>query len=412
MSICGNFHTMALPDILQWASVNNKTGVLELERNRVCRRIVFRGGRIIACSSDDPPSRLGQVLLSKGRITREQLRQALGRQERTGENLGLVLQEMGLLTKEEVDSQVASKAQETIYGLFDWPDAVFRFWEEDAEPAPFLMRVDLAVQDLLLRGLARYDELARIRETFRSSGILLRRATETIPAEVQSNDMARRVLESVNGERTLAEILLHAHASEFLVLKFLFTLHRKGLLEIAGERPGAGDVLTILDVDRVEDVRTSPSEAAADPLQTQIEQGLQQLARGEHRAALDALSECYRTRPDDTHLRQLVLRAEAGFLDESRRGKFAQHLVPVPLPDGIRGAERRLQPTDLFLLSMLDGRADIRSLVWIAPLREVDLVLALERLVAAGAIELRAPAPASADAGAPQDAPSVEWTPF
>src|SRR5512145_1488491 len=121
MSICGNLHTMALADLLQWASVNNKTGVLEIERGRVCRRIVFRGGRIIACSSDDPPSRLGQVLLSKGRITRQQLATVLGRQERTGENLGTILQEMRLLTPHEVEAHVASKAQETIHGLFDWP---------------------------------------------------------------------------------------------------------------------------------------------------------------------------------------------------------------------------------------------------------------------------------------------------
>ena len=41
--------------------------------------------------------------------------------------------------------------------------------------------------------------------------------------------VAGRIYESIDGERTLAEILLHAHASEFLVLKLLFRLHQLGL---------------------------------------------------------------------------------------------------------------------------------------------------------------------------------------
>ena len=47
MSVYGNVRTMSLPDLLQWASVNKKTGVLELERNQICKRISFRDGQIV-----------------------------------------------------------------------------------------------------------------------------------------------------------------------------------------------------------------------------------------------------------------------------------------------------------------------------------------------------------------------------
>jgi len=49
--------------------------------HKICKRIAFRDGRIVACSSDDPPSRLGQFLLSRGKITKDQLRDALARQK-------------------------------------------------------------------------------------------------------------------------------------------------------------------------------------------------------------------------------------------------------------------------------------------------------------------------------------------
>ena len=241
MSVYGNLRSMSLPDLLQWASVNKKTGVLELERNKICKRISFRNGRIVACSSDDPPSRLGQFLLSRGKVTKEQLREALARQESTGENLGMIFQEMGVLTHTDVEAHVAAKAEENIYGLFDWTDAVFRF-HEDAAHDPFIIEVDLAVQDVVLKGIQRFDDLQRLRDVFTSSGIVLARSDKPTPPEVGTSAMAKRVLESVNGKRTLAEILLHAHASEFLVLKFLYSLLRNGVVQITEVRSSRSSI--------------------------------------------------------------------------------------------------------------------------------------------------------------------------
>ena len=73
---------------------------------------------------------------------------------------------------------------------------------------------------------ARFDEMERIREVFNDSGIVLRQTAKTPPREVFRNRMARTLYEAVNGERTVAEILLHAHGSEYSVTKFLFELHR------------------------------------------------------------------------------------------------------------------------------------------------------------------------------------------
>ena len=75
MPVFGNLSTMSLPDLLQWAALTQKTGVLEIERNRICRGIEFRKGFIGACSSDDPSNRIGQVLLSRGKITEQMLQQ-------------------------------------------------------------------------------------------------------------------------------------------------------------------------------------------------------------------------------------------------------------------------------------------------------------------------------------------------
>ena len=151
MPVFGDLRTMTLCDLLQWAGVNRKTGVLELERNKVCRRIEFRKGRIGACSSDDPPSLLGQFLLARGKIDRDQLRDALARQQESHQNLGLILHGMGCLSHKDLSQLIKAKAEETIQGLFDWEDAIFRF-HEGATLEPNQIEVSLSVDDVLLTG--------------------------------------------------------------------------------------------------------------------------------------------------------------------------------------------------------------------------------------------------------------------
>lgn len=427
MPVYGTIRTMSLPDLLQWASVNKMTGVLELERDQICKRIVFRDGRIAACSSDDPPSRLGQFLLSRGKITKDQLRDALSRQEVSGENLGLIFQGMGVLTRDDVEAHVAAKAEENIYGLFDWTDAVFRF-HEDAGNDPFIIEVDLSVPDVVLRGIQRFDDLKRVRDAFTSSGIVLQRTDKQTPSEVTTSPMARRVLESVDGRRTLAEILLHAHASEYLVLKFLYTLLRKGMVAITEIRQPDPNSRTLLDPTPDVTFDPNPLEQLRGRSTTNVdrpshepeaevaspEMATQRMAAGDFTAAMGMLNECYRARPDDNHLRQLLLRAEAGFLEQARKGLLSPTRVPALLSAAAEASRAGLHPSEAFLLTMLDGKSDIKSLLWLAPLREVDVMKGLTRLHERGLIELRdPPATPAADSGDGEQAvPSVQWSPI
>ena len=113
MSIQGSLDTMKLQDLLRWAAEHSETGVLELERNKVCKRIALREGRITGCSSDDPPSRIGQFLLARGKITREALAQALEIQKESCVNLGAILQDMGVIEAEELAYELGAKGKRT-----------------------------------------------------------------------------------------------------------------------------------------------------------------------------------------------------------------------------------------------------------------------------------------------------------
>ncbi len=410
MPVIGNLGTMSLVDLLRWAGENQKTGVLELERNKICRRVEFRKGWIGACSSNEPSSLLGQFLLSRGKIAEVDLHEALAEQRREHRNLGQILVDMGRLSQGELARQISAKAQETVSGLFDWDDAIFRF-HGGATLDPNHIQITLSVENVVKNGTQRGEHLQEIRKIFVSSGIVLCRTERPIPEKLLAGGMARRIIDSVDGQRTLAETLLHASASEFLVLKFLFELLRRGFIEIDRQLPVTSSP-TLLDVQKntgislgLDDLESevagesgtpaAPAPAAGstdEDFEVDVSVATQLIAKGEYGAALDLLNAIYRSHPDENFLRLLLTKAEVAYVDTQREQGMGSKKIPVLLHPAEEIPREDLGPKPSYLLSCIDGKADIQSLLWLTPLREVDVMRALRKMLDLELIELRDPA--------------------
>ncbi len=107
---------------------------------------------------------------------------------------------MGLLSRQELAAEVAAKAEETIHALFDWDDAFFRF-DDGATLDPDQIEVNLPVERLISEGQKRTEKLKRIRETFASSGVVLRSTEREIPPELLDRPVTRRILDSMPRSR-------------------------------------------------------------------------------------------------------------------------------------------------------------------------------------------------------------------
>lgn len=449
MPLFGTLSSMPLPDLLQWLGSARKTGTLQVERNRVHKWILLNEGRIVGCSSDDPPERLGHFLLSRGKITEDQLRIALAAQDGSDKYLGKIFIEMGALTPEDLSAHLEAKAEETIYSVFDWDDAVFRFHEQIAENDA-IFSVDLRVEDVLLRGMKRYDDLQRIREVLHDRGMVLSHTGLKPPQEVFNNKMACALFEAIDGERTVAEILLHVHGSEYLVTKFLFELLRNGFLEITATKEVPQHLVepptelvdeTVPEVDQPRDasftvhgnvvahpaaqvaveseVATTPEvEVASAPAdlnldmpeelcepsdlepveQSESYQFEKRLARaqilmgeGEFDQALGLLDGLYQQDPNNDSLRRMTAEAEAAFIEKAYRHYVPPNKVPYLLKDTADLEAQKLTPSEFFLISRLDGSWDVRSIIQIAPIREVEALRTLKHLREKGVIDLREP---------------------
>jgi hypothetical protein len=422
MPVCGDLSTMSLVELLRWASQAQRTGVLEIEQNKICRRIEFRKGWIGACSTDDPPAQLGQILLSRGKIDEKQLREALERQAQGHQNLGVVLVQMGVLYPREVARYVAEKAEETIQGLFDWEEAAFRYYE-GATLEPDQIEVNLSVEQIIERGLRHQEELKGIRRHFRSSGVVLTPTGRPVPAKLLEREATRRIYEAVDGQRTIAEVLLHAHASAFLVIKLLYRLYEADLVRITGERPPSPDTLTLLDlpvsktiVERrgwtKDDIRQilegdlpsgshvgqkifgaslDDSGIRHSELDEEVEVATRLMSRREYAAALELLNASYRANQGESYLRRLISRAEQAYMDNLQHRNFSYDRMPVKIAGAVESLSVEMRSEESFLLSLIDGSTDIRSILWLSPMREVDVLHTLEQMIDKGIIKVDRP---------------------
>jgi hypothetical protein len=243
--------------------------------------------------------------------------------------------------------------------------------------------------------------VTRIRSVFNEPGIVLALTGKRPPGEVLRNRMAKRILDTVDGKRTVAEILLLTHGSEFLVTKFLFELRRAGIVEIVGVRAvepaatavaaaGAAAGVGSEAPDFEELLGDLPATRAPDPaLGTDLEVARRLMARGDFDAALEILDATFKARPGDDALRRLLAEAEAAFVDKAYRHYLpATKVIHLTRPVEELTSEK-LSPAEFFLLSRIDGSWDVHSIIQIAPLREVEVLRALKRMRERGLIELR-----------------------
>lgn len=364
MGLSGNLRTMDLPEILQWISVGRKTGTLHLARRSIQKRIVFKEGVVYTSWSNDPRESLGQFLIRDGLVTEEQLFKALLLQEQQGRFLGAILVAEAILTEDELRHALRTKAVESIYDLFLWPEGQFEFREGEF---PELIHLEVPVTAVILEGVRRVDEWKRIRKIFPSASITFRAAD---PAFKPKEPAERRALELVAAGKTLAEISLELRRSEFDAASLLFDLHNRGAVV----------------VDRVMDapVSTDPVGTIKDRLSIAEER----FQAKRYEAAFEAYEEVLA-------LDRLNQHAKKGLLAviEARDRERALRTVPPDKIPVLRMSladltRENIDPQEGFVLSRINGQWDVRSILKICPMSEETALLIFARLASRGVIDL------------------------
>jgi hypothetical protein len=369
MSLAGNLRTMSLPDILQWISVGQKTGTLHVERRSVKKRIVVREGLIFSSWSNDPRESLGQFLIRERFVTEEQLFKALLAQEEKGRLLGSILTSEGVLEEEDLRLALHAKATETIYDLFLWPEGQFEF-KEGEFPHDVLISFEMPVTPVILEGIRRVDEWARIREVFPTMETTLKLKGDSHAVE---DPLERQLLGLAAAGKTLAEMSLEMRRSEFDVAELAHRLHLRGALS----------------ADQTRDDAKSPDPIGA--IQGLLALAYQRLQEKRYDAAINAYEEVLGLDRLNQHAKKGLIAAIEARSREKAVKAIPLAKVPVLNMDLIALTKENFDPHEGFVLSRVNGEWDVQSILKLCPMAEEDALLIFARLLERKAIALKDP---------------------
>jgi outer membrane protein assembly factor BamB len=176
----GNLANISLIDVLSMITNGGLQGTLEISSANVVKKIFFREKGVSISSF--PPNvhwRLGDLLIEMGRITPEQLEQALQEQRNSQALLGQILLRNNFISYEDIHYTIRRQIKEELFELFQWKNAKFVFLQ--GVDSPEAKNADSRVVDLSFNTSRYVLNLAGVLGTFSSmerDGILHLRGVE------------------------------------------------------------------------------------------------------------------------------------------------------------------------------------------------------------------------------------------
>jgi tetratricopeptide (TPR) repeat protein len=244
MAIKGSLKEASLPDVIQLLFLGRRTGCLALADRHNFGTIYFDEGHIVYAAIVNRRDRIGDILVRSGRVTAEQLAQAIARQEGDRQHkLGEILLELGALTREELESYIRLQIEEAVYYLFTWTSGTFNF-EAGVRPEQedFLVRIN--PEFLLLEGARRVDEWSLIEKKIPSFDLIfavdpahIGESAPTLSVEQQ------RLLPLLDGSRDVQALIEVSGLVEFELGKALFGLITAGFAHRVGTSAAAAPVV-------------------------------------------------------------------------------------------------------------------------------------------------------------------------
>lgn len=327
----GDLVTFPLPDLFQWIDQGRRAGVLEIDPGEGAPFwMEVRDRRIVAAS------------------------RPIAFQAGLGSLAGWI---------PDVPEQLLWKeaAADRIVDLFLGPPSGRFTLVDDAAGFEDGIPLDLGVGQMTLEGLRRLDEWPELDLRYPSEAALL--CADGAGARTPGQ---RALLEAARRRLSIAEARLALHLSRPAVLRRVEVLRELGLAHVAG-------------------VATR-----ADPVSALVDQAQLLVAERQFDEASIVFKSLLAADPSDRRVRNLLREAE-----REQVATLYEELSPVAVPVLLAGpttldspAGRRLTFADREVAARVNGTWDVASIALSSPLREVETLKAIRKLVRLGLADL------------------------
>jgi uncharacterized protein DUF4388 len=374
--LSGTFATMPFADLLQWISDARRSGTLQVALEFEERYLRFVEGSIGAYGSDDPMARdLGRLCLMRGLCDESAILAAVEQQGKSHMPLGDVLVSSGVVSHEALEEAVRGHVEETVLGLFLWPEGRFTYRDEIAPeevaanmPPEYELGEPIPTRAILMEGMRRLDEWTRIVKVLPSDDVQLHALG---PAE----DLP--VLEEIAAHPeppTLGQLLAEQGDSRFAVCEQLFRAVEKGLVAVTAPSAEAT-------------ARAQKTARGSTTVAHLVQAAKAMVDEGQHDEAAALLRSALALDPFRADARELVKRSQHDQL-QALYVDLPAHKVPRVTKKEMALRALPLSTKERRVLSQVNGRWDVAALTLTTGVGELETLRALRRLMRAGAVAL------------------------
>lgn len=339
-----------MPELLQWLDSSRKTGALTLTWDAGSRRVFLLAGQVIATAAPGLWERLARVMEHGHEAPGDRVMRQL-RQGQTGEA--------------SIDLSVRQLAEEDLLGaLVDLVPAQrgqFHWTEDPDRSGDEWVSMDLSVRHMLFESMRRVDEVPDVERALPNDHLLV----QPLEPPAQADALHRIVLYLAQREpgMTLSRLWLSLGLPRGVVMRAVYDLMRARHLKIDGGGP-----------------------APQDPIAEMLEKGAILLRERQFDAAGLVFSTLLQRDPADRRVREFAR------LAERENVAALYHDLPPVLTFEVAGelsVFSGLRPDERNVVSQLQSGWDVSAVVLASPLKELDALRSLARLVRLGVIRAR-----------------------
>ncbi len=234
----GSISKFTLPDIFQLLANGRKTGTLGIQKEDDIVMIYFRQGRIVYAYGPRQNRHVGQMLRERGRLTEDQLRDAVETQSSISlsKRLGQIMIEKNYINRVDLSEVITEQIRELIYSLLDWDSGSFKFYDNQY-PTREEITIDLSVENVILEGVRRLDEVNRLKDLLPDYDAPLK--IESLGSD-RNRDISLQtdewnLLARIDGRKTVQQLIDESGLGEVKALEKLAALKLAGLISLQTE---------------------------------------------------------------------------------------------------------------------------------------------------------------------------------
>lgn len=230
----GELSAVSLPDVLEYLRVSKKTGVLSFKKERFKKSLYVKDGNVIFATSNVPEERLGDLLLTWNRITKEQYDRSVSMLT-PGRRQGKILIEIGAISPKQLWEGVQDQIRSIVYSLFDWGSGIFFFSQGDL-PSKENITADVNITELVVEGIRKIKDIHAVKDRFPAREVVLSKQEYGQKDRIKLEPFEKHVLDLIDGARSVEEICRDSEIGDSETLKVLYMVISIGYVKVKGKK--------------------------------------------------------------------------------------------------------------------------------------------------------------------------------